>query len=315
MNGQTIHLESKSTVERAGKWLECFLRTRLFELNQQELCVGLIGLSCASRALGSCPATTDFSATVGSLIGALLGKWTSYQDESRHGFIDDPVTRLLSAVFAAPDNTETAAYRHAVQEQWHALEEQVTLASAHHRVLTCRLLAALLDESPELPDLSLLSGFVPMSSFSHYLADAASIQETLEVLTTLTAHGRLLPELTQPEVDFVQKTLPFWTFYYIKERDLDSVCPLARTLKYLHLEALSEYGEAIRYILRQAREDGSFCTQDMSCKCQSYLLPESIDVDREMRLPLTVASIWTLLECLHSSESPFHHPFGVLIDD
>ena len=313
MPHQRIQLESRTTVEAAGNWLASFFRRRSLELTQLESCVGLFGLFCAIRVLGSCPSTMAFSDSAQSVIATLLENWTSHQDGSRSEIIDDPVTWLMSAVFAAPDSTETAAYRNAVLERWHSVEEQTTLSSSLHLTLTCRFLSALLDGSSDLPDVSLLDGRVPMLPFSHYLADAAMIQDTLAVLTNLSAYGRLIPKLSQTERRFVEKALPFWTFYYVKERDLDNVCPLARTLKYLHLEALPEYEKAVRYILRQAREDGSFSNRDLSCRFYSYLSPES-DMEREIRLPLTVSGIWTLLECLHSSESPFHCSIPLLIN-
>ncbi len=302
---QGIKLESRSTVEAAGHWLASFFRRRSLDLTQPELCLGLFGLFCATRVLGSSPSTVAFSDSAQSVIAALLENWTSHQDDSRNEIMDDPSAWLMSAVFAAPDSPETAAYRNAVQERWHSLEERTALNSSPHQAVTCRFLSALLDGSSDLPDVSSLSGCLPVLPFSQYMADDATIQDTLAVLAILSAHGRIIPHLSQAEVEFVQKALPFWTFYYVKERRLDNVCPLARTLKYLRMEAVPEYEKAVSYILRQAREDGSFSNRDLSCRFYSNLHPESADVEREIRLPLTVSGIWTLLECLHSSQSPF----------
>ena len=183
----------------------------------------------------------------------------------------------MSAVFAFPDNAATAAYRKTIQEQWRAIGDLVASQNSPQLTLSCRLLSALLDGSCELPDLSLVSAVPLMRPFSYYLADSAEIQEIVATLAVLTAHGRLTPQLTQPEIESAETAVPFWTFYYIKERDLDNVCPLLRTLQYLHLEDLPEYDEAVHYVLRQAREDGSFATADLSCNFLSYLQPESVE--------------------------------------
>lgn len=302
---ERILLESNTKVEQAGRWLERFIATRSLELSRNDLCVAFLGISCAIRALGNGSAAKDFLDVAQRLVTTLLERCTFFQERSANDLIDDPVTWLLSAVYAAPDSAETNAYRRMVQEKWHALEGQGTSTTSLHLTSTCKLLSMLLKGESELGDISFPSASAFVRPFSYYLADTVEIQEALTTLTILTVFGRRAPQLAEPELEFVQKALPFWTFYFIKERDLDNVCPLARTLKHLGLEALPEFTEAIRYILRQSREDGSFGIYDMSYK---YTSSEPVDVERQVRLPLTVGSLWTLLECLHDSGSPLHHP-------
>jgi len=298
-----LHAESKAKVERAVQWLDRFLSGRSTDLNQRELCLALLGLSCGNRFLEAHSSSRNLSDASRRLIALLLENWANSNDESNNEFASDPATRLLSAVFAASDNALASTYQTTVLGQWRTIKELVAFRSSPQLTLTCNLLAALLDGSGQLPDLSSLSNSMPQHPFSHYLADAAEIQETRATLAIRTAYGSLLPKLTESEAEFARNALPFWTFFYIKERDLDHVCPLVRTMKYLRLEDQPEYAEGLRYILRQAREDGSFATADLSCKCLSQLSAESIDVERTINLPLTVAALWTLLECFSESGS------------
>jgi hypothetical protein len=305
-----LYVDSTATVERAVKWLDRFLSDRSSDLNQRELCLGLLGLCCGNRFLGTHSSSRNLSDASHRLIAVLLEKWANCQNESNREFASDPATRLLSAVFAASDNVLASTYQTTVLGQLRMIKELVAVRSSPQLTLTCNLLAALLDGSRQLPDLSSLSNSMPRHPFSHYLADAAEIQETLATLAILTAYGSLAPKLTESEVEFARKALPFWTFYYIKERDLDNVCPLVRTMKYLRLEGQPEYVEGLRYVLRQAREDGSFATSDLSCKCLSRFSAESLDVERTINLPLTVAAVWTLLECFNEGGSPLRCALG-----
>jgi hypothetical protein len=153
------------------------------------------------------------------------------------------------------------------------------------------------DTSPDLRSRTWWSSEVSKLP-SKYRISPSAIRQMVADVAAMSAYGQFQPPMPNPEREYLQDTLPFLTFYYLKEQDLDMVNPLLRALRYTRMTEIAEYRQAIEFVLGRSRVDGSFSMRDMATHLQSVSDRAAINVRRDIHLPLTTASIWALVDCV-----------------
>jgi hypothetical protein len=136
------------------------------------------------------------------------------------------------------------------------------------------------------------------ATLSKYTAKIDEIQRLAGALAAMTAFGRIASLSRETEHGPVEHALRFWTFFFVKNGDLDMVCPLLRALAHLGLRSLPEYSEGLSFIVHQRKADGHFGMHEMSIHLQAANAVAALDIEREIYLPLTVAGLWTLATCI-----------------
>lgn len=141
-------------------------------------------------------------------------------------------------------------------------------------------------EKSELPP---VPSWVPLLSDNTfaYTASPALIRRIADDVGVLTLFGKRSLEFTEDPTELLR----FWIFCCIKDDDLDLICPLARALRFLQRERSSD---ALEFVLDHQRGDGRFSAQELSIAFYAREQPE-FDVVYDAYLPLTVASLWTLI--------------------
>jgi hypothetical protein len=84
--------------------------------------------------------------------------------------------------------------------------------------------------------------------------------------------------------------MPVLMLQKLREYDLVLGASILRTLKYLGAQADEDVRHATRYLFCQQQGDGRFGYYSRElCRC-----PDSLDADRDLYLPVTVAVLWAL---------------------
>jgi len=302
---ERLDQRAQAVILSAARWLALFSTRRVSDLDDQALCVALTGMSCAIRTLMSEAGTGEVATAVDLVAKELLERWHRLPGEPQHQFKENALSRVISAAFLTAPSYTVDAYRRKACEQWALLERCGALADAPRILWSGRRVVALIDRGRELSGVQIGWDSPIVTHVSPYSACVSSIHEVVADLAILSAFGRDAPTLGSNEYDYLRKSLPFWTFYHIKSGDLETVCQLARGLKYARLDAFDELSDAICFILTQAREDGRFGMHDMALYLGLVRSLSAIDVERDISLPVTAASLWALLDCLYPERSPF----------
>jgi hypothetical protein len=293
-------------MEKAGLWVARCTQERLEELDAQAECLSLFGLSCALRASSPEHQPSDLLKTAELLIERLLDCWDQPVDGLHARFRTGGfVTAMMAAAALVSNSPAARAYRQRCKREWASIEGSAELKARPTLLWTGRHLALAISGVPKLLHKMTtwpteLSG-QPMP----YTISSSGIQHIVKEIAALSAFGQTTPPLSDTSRDYLEDFVPFWTFFYIKENDLDMVAPLVRALRYLGLTNVPEYLDGINFILQQSKDDGRFGMQEMSIHLQSLTAGDSVDKRLDIYLPLTVASLWALLDCLYPAESPF----------
>jgi len=292
----------RAAAEKAALWLAGFARARMPETDLEGFCLALFGMACALRVipLEEQPAECQ-DETV-----RLLHRLTALQRPGRSGLrsylhAHSFVTPLLAAAALSSKSTEARSFRAMCLGEWKTIAKGPEIAADPVLLWTGRHLAAAAtgDHTCGGPP-ALQVSEIPRRT-SMYLATTNQIQQIVREVAALTAFGRQAPLLADAERAYLEDALPFWTFYFVKERDLDMVCPLVRALTYAGLQSKLECAAGLAFVLRQARADGRFGMQEMSVHLQAATGPTPVDAAREIHLPLTVAALWALATCTQSA--------------
>ncbi|MCP3964260.1 MAG: hypothetical protein GY719_41050 [bacterium] len=284
--------ELSRAIERGAGWLSEFLSRRLQRLDLTSGCLGLFGLACAVK---SAPAslTTALEETLARM-RQRLGEIVSQPEAARqfrHGAVLSP---LMAAVACRTSAARSPELERFCTEEWAHVDLPKLRESApvSHQAALC--LFDLLSERWSA------NGDRPMwlrsiaTRPSKYRLDDEAIEDLATEIHALSGYGTVVPRLPSEVRAYLEDALPFWTFFFAKERDLDTLCPLVRAMKYLGLDGAPEYSRAIQFIRNQQKPDHRFGSQDMELHLLSRASAEPIDSDREIHLPLTVSSVWTL---------------------
>lgn len=300
-----LQARSRGVMEKAGLWVARCTQERLEELDVQAQCLALFGLSCALRASSAECQPPDVLKTAEMVVEKLLDCWDHPVDGLHAKFRSGTfVTAMMAAAAFVSDSPPASTYRERCRSEWASIEGSAELRAKPTLLWTGRHMALVISGAPQLLHKittwpTEISG-QPMP----YTISSDGIQQIVKEIAALSAFGKIVPPLSETVRDYLGDSLPFWTFFYIKETDLDMVAPLVRALSYLGLSTVPEYLDGINFILQQSKDDGRFGMQEMAIHLQSLTAGDSVDKRLEIYLPLTVASLWALLECLYPAKSP-----------
>lgn len=293
------------TVRRAGEWIGGFARARMDDLDTTGLCLGLFGVSCVARALPPDQWPPAFTELTESILNKLVS-----DSDSPHGLriqfssggFASPLMAAAALVVDTPSATE---YRNICLREWKMLEEGRSLEDSQTALWMGQHFATLIGSREEIRPLADSDALRSVNRIWQYTAASHDIQRIVRYLAACSAFGQVKLRLSSAKRKLLTEVIQFWTFFYIKEGDLDMVCPLVRALGYLRHQFLPEYAEGINFILQQSKSNGRFGMQEMATHLRSILADGPVDSDREIYLPLTTASLWALLESDCFDASPF----------
>jgi hypothetical protein len=126
-----------------------------------------------------------------------------------------------------------------------------------------------------------------------YIAPTELIRPITLDIAASSCFGERKPLLSAATQKNLRRVLALWIFCYLRDQDLDMLCPLARALRFIGLDHQPEYKATIAFILSRQRIPGYFSMHELSVAMQSRM-QANFDAPHEAFLPLTVASIWTL---------------------
>ncbi len=205
----------------------------------------------------------------------------------------------LMAAAAVPEATRAVLHlRAGLRDAW---RNSGVLPKESNRPPTQRLARALWEliaghpwtEGPSSDDVQGLPIWI-----SAYAASEEQIVDILAELNARSSYGRCLPRLTRSERNFLVRSLPCWTFFCIKDRNVEMVSPLLRAMRQMGLGGHEEFEEGIEFLLDQQRLEGYFGYHDMAIHLASQQGQSDLDVQREVTLRMTAGCVWTLLDCL-----------------
>jgi hypothetical protein len=267
----------------------------------------LFGMGCALGALDPSERPAECLTAVESLTHEVADAWRSRQSNlTKDVWIGSFVTPMMAAgSLRGLGKASAEALGATLDVVWHTsevkgwLEEDPTLLWSGKRLVHL-LSGHSRDGWSRVWWRSQISELV-----SPYAADAACIRQVCVDLAALSAYGQLAPPLPASEKDYLEKALPFWLFCYVKDQDLDMVCPLLRGLHYMGVQSNPEFQDAIGFVLRRSSADGRFTMREAAVHLHSSDGRHGDQVSRLIYLPLTVASVWALVESVFPSNAPF----------
>ena len=123
-------------------------------------------------------------------------------------------------------------------------------------------------------------------------ADTPALRDVCNTIASLTCLGtRKLPRQWAAALT---PTLPVLLLHKLREYDLVLGASLLRSVRYLRLPAADDVGYATDFLLSQQQPDGRFGYYARELE-QSLPLRHP---DRDLYLPVTVAVLWALAECV-----------------
>lgn len=297
----TVELKepTKSVLRNAVQWLAQYGETILDAPDCGAGPLILFGLNYGLRPLQGSERPTGVSEILRRLTDHIASQWALQARELHNNFLSGGfVSPMLAAAVLPVSSGAAKQLLEICSDEWRMAEASNAFAASPTLLWTGRrLLANMGDTTPELRSRTWWSSEVSMLPFKYRIPPSA-IRQMVADVAAMSAYGRFQPPMPNPERDYLQDTLPFLTFYYLKEQDLDMVNPLLRALRYTRMTEIPEYPQAIEFVLRRSRADGSFSMRDMASHLQSASDSAAINVRRDVHLPLTVASIWALVDCV-----------------
>jgi hypothetical protein len=291
-----VSAEVEGAVEAAARWLTRVGQRRIEAFDPEVLVLSLFGLGCAYRVLP--PDWMEDSTDVAQQISAALAQsLNNPAGEARSWFQSGgAVTALLAAAMQPGKSEPISVFRNACVQEWSALVRRDVLRPSSpawrmgnhlHQLLAGGAPPAAGGAPAPLAAMSLVPAFAISSEI---------VQELATDLAVLSGFGGSLPPGDDPRWSALFRILAEWAFVFTKRRDLDLLCPVLRALRYAALTDWPEYLDGIRLILDRAEPDGRFSAQGLAVNLQTLVASDGMDVEREIHLRLTVASLWTLLE-------------------
>jgi hypothetical protein len=279
---------------KAVRWLANLADSRLCDRDIQGLCLSLFGISCALRLF---PAGERPTAEGQRETERLLDRLTGLQRGLRSSFRQSSsVTPLMAAASLMSTSTAAKSFQSVCLREWQVMETKDEVMANPTLLWTGRHLASTI--TGEIFGSSSIDWMPQATALSKYTAKIDEIPRLAGVLAAMTAFGRIASLSRETEHGPVEQALRFWTFFFVKNRDLDTVCPLLRALAYLGLQSLPEYSEGLSFLVHQGKADGHFGMHEMSIHLQAANAVAALDTEREIYLPLTVAGLWTLATCI-----------------
>jgi hypothetical protein len=259
----------------------------------------IFGLCYALRPLAASEWPTGVSEIIRRLTEHLASQWASQAEEFHDKFVSGGfIGPMLAAAVLQAGDEAAEKLSEICRNEWRMAEASSAFAACPTLLwIGRRLLADMTDDAPDLLSCTWWSSEVSKLR-SKYAISTSAIQQMVADVAAMSAYGRFQLPMPRRERDYLRHTLPFLTFYYLKEQDLDMVNPLLRALRYTGMTDIPEYRQAIEFVLGRSRIDGSFSMRDLATHLQSLNARPTINVRRVVHLPLTAASIWALVDCV-----------------
>jgi hypothetical protein len=265
----------------------------------------LFGMGCALGAMDAMDRSENCLSAIRLLAEKLNHSWSAERSSmTKETWEKSFVTAMMgAAAFRAVE--KTSALGETLVAIWRISEANGWLQHNPTLLWTGRRLAHLI--VPEAHDEFYGACWKPQFSalFAPYTIDAASIRQLCADVAAMTAYGQVNPRLPPLDKKRLEEALRLWLFCYLKDQDLDMVCPVLRALQYLGLSSTLEFEEAVAFVLQRSCADGRFAMRKAALHLYSSEGQLNHEVSRLIYLPLTVASIWALVECIFSSQTPF----------
>ncbi len=298
MNPETLEQEAAPALRDAATWLAGFSDAVLSDFDGGGTAASMLfGIHCALRSLGT-RSPDGIAAATEKLTDHLAAAWSvqPYEFYSRFvsgGFVS---AMMAAAVVTGAENAETI--RRLCGNAWQAAEARGIFSDVPTQLWTGRRLFAAIEGGT----LELLARTWWRSEISAMtparLISIPAIQQIVADLAAMSGYGAFDPPLPAPEREYLRDLLPFLTFYYIKERDLELVNLLIRGLRYARMTDVVEFDDAVQFVLGRQRADGRFSMRDLAVHLHALDTATRFDVERTIQVPLTVGSIWALHDCL-----------------
>jgi hypothetical protein len=290
---------SKSVLRNAVRWLAKYSdnMTSVSDLSARLLII--FGVSYGLRPLATSERPAGVSEEIRRLSERVASEWALHAEEFHDKFVSGGfISLMLAAAASQASDQVTGQLIEICRNEWRTAESSNTFAASPTLLWTGRrLLANMGGDSPGLLSRTWWSSDVS-KLIPKYTVSTSVIQQMVADVAAMSAYGQFLPPMPDPEREYLRDTLSFLTFYYLKEQDLDMVNPLLRALRYTGMTDIPEYRHAIEFVLGRSHVDGLFSMRDMATHLQSLNDQSNVNVQRSIHLPLTVAGIWTLVDCV-----------------
>lgn len=293
-----IRSSIRPVLRRAAQWLAECGEAAVWDPDLDTGPLTLFAMRYALRPLAADDWPDGISETTRQLAEHLALCWASQAGQFHDRFISGGfVLPMLAAAVLRADDVAAGKVKQICRSEWQKAEAGGAFV-AHPTLLWTgrRLLVAMMDDAPTEQPRPWWSSEVSNLT-SRYSIAASAVRQLVADVAAMTGYGRFQPPLPTRERDYLRHTLPFLTFYYVKEQDLDMVCPLLRALRYTGITDVPEYRRAIEFVIGRSRTDGSFSMRDLAAHLHARSARPPIDLRRTVHLPLTAASVWALVDC------------------
>jgi hypothetical protein len=304
MTSEDLDKSVRRALYNAARWL-CDTCTALLAKGETAtLTAALFGICSALRTVDGQEWTESYP-TIERLTEHLAYEWTRYPQEFRESFLSGGfVSPMMAAASLEIDVPAAKKFREICCQEWRAVEASGTFSECPTLLWTGR---RLMDNiSPGSCVAKPIWWRSEISNLtSPYKISTSAIQQMVAALGAMTAFGRFLSPLPDLEKKYLEKTLPFLLFYHLKEQDLDLINPLLRALQYMRMSDLPEFAQGVGFVLDRNRPDGRFTMRDIVTHLHSLATQSPIDPVKSIHVPLTVSSIWSLVDCQFPSRGVF----------
>ena len=304
---ESLRIAAQQAIGRTLRWFAGVLDAGMKGFDFDATCAALFGVCCALRV---CPHSANNAVASSELrerlISALLEHWDLNASETAGRFRQGAfIPALMAAASLDVPSPQGDRYAEMVLQQWDELTNDQSPEPTSLSCWTAEYLASLIVKRQSPPPLKLTAGQWLLPLF-RYTATTTQIQHITQQVAAATKFGNCPAPLDNEYRHQLEDLLLFWAFYFVRERDLDMICPVLRSLEYLRCTSVLEFCEGVDVVVLQCKRDGRFGMHEMASRLHALASPES-NCDREIYLPLTVASVWTLLECTRHELSPFRN--------
>ncbi len=283
---------------RAEMWLSKFGLERAATLDVEGLSLALFGVACSIRPKQSGGSTSEGEEVIDVLAGELDRRFAASTARATLELIRNRSIIPLLAAAAAPQARQSVfGLRARLLNAWNG---SGLSSKGQDRTPMERLARAVLELVAGYP---LNAALPPMGDWELSLSVspyATSEEQIIEVVAELNARstcGQRAPSLKDTEHAFLIRSLPLWTFLYLKDRNLEMVNPLLRAMRQIRLSECEEFHHGLKYVLDAQKSDGHFGEHEIVFHVDRQEGQPRVDVGREVSLRLTVGCVWTLFDC------------------
>jgi hypothetical protein len=303
---ESLRVATQDATSRALRWFASTVDAGMKGFDFAATCTALFGVCCALRICPH-PAGSVASELRERIISGLLDSLNLRASETVQGFRRGGfIPALMAASSLDMSSLEGDRYTEIVVQEWERLKNQRGVDTSSLSYWTAGYLASLLTKQTSPPPPKLIAG--PwLSPLFRYTASPSQIQQVSQLIAAASTFGNTAFAIGDECCHQLEELLLFWAFYFAKERDLDMICPVLRSLEYLACTSAPEFCDGLEVVVLQCKRDGRFGMHEMAARLYGPDIWKQLTCDREIYLPLTVAGIWTLLECTRPDLSPFRN--------